>query len=123
MKTKHTRPVVLAIDDDEQTATELSLGSIAHVVSRQPDDVSVGDLRRANVVLIDYQIESWPGRDAAAAITLKPAHGVAVAAVLRSQSEAPHAAAWDTRRAFAIHSAKLHELAGGLPAPSREHVI
>lgn len=123
MKTQFPRPVVLAIDDDEQTATELSLSSIATVVARQPDDVSVGDLRRANVVLIDYQIDRWPGRDDAPSITLRPAHGVALAAVLRSQSEAPHAATWDTRRAFAIHSAKLHELAGGLPAPSREHVI
>lgn len=122
MTSKTRRPVVLAIDDDELTGTELSLRANAEVVTRQPDEVTLGDLRRANVVLIDYQIDDWPGRDSATAITLKPANGVALAAVLRSQAES-RSGRWDTRRAFAIHSGKLHELAGGLPAPSREHAI
>jgi hypothetical protein len=122
MTSKTHRPIVLAIDDDELSGTELSLRGSADVITRQPDEVTVGDLRRANVVLIDYQIDDWPGRDSAAAITLKPANGVALAAVLRSQAE-NRSVRWETRRAFAIHSGKLHELAGGLPAPSREHAI
>jgi hypothetical protein len=123
MTSKRHRPVVLAIDDDELTGTELSLRASAEVVTRLPDEVTVGDLRRANVVLIDYQIDDWPGRDNTVAITLKPANGVALAAVLRSQAEGRSGRTWNTRRAFAIHSGKLHELAGGLPAPSREHAI
>lgn len=113
-------PVVLTIDDDDQNATELRLKHAADVLARTPDEVTTADLRKANVVLIDYQIDDWPGRSKAGSISLQPGNGVALAAVLRSQVE-EHID--DQRRAFAIHSGKLNELSGGLSALYREHAI
>lgn len=118
--TKSKRPVVLTIDEDDQNATELKLQHAAVVLVRKPDDVTTADLKKANVVLIDYQIDDWPGRESAGSISLQPGNGVALAAVLRSQVE-EHIN--DQRRAFAILSGKLDELSGGLTALYREHVI
>jgi len=118
--TKPKRPVVLTIDDDDQNAIELKLQNAVDVLTRTPDEVTTADLKKANVVLIDYQIEDWPGRQEVDSISLQPGNGVALAAVLRSQVE-EHIA--DQRRAFAIHSGKLNELSGGLPALYREHAI
>lgn len=118
--TKPKRPVVLTIDDDNQNATELKLRNTVDVLARTPDEVTTADLKKANVVLIDYQIEDWPGRQEVGSISLQPGNGVALAAVLRSQVE-EHVGG--QRRAFAIHSGKLDELSGGLPALYREHAI
>ena len=120
MTTKTKRPIVLTIDDDDQGDTKLKLRSSATVIAKTPDEVTFSDLRRAHVVLVDYQIEEWKGRDNAASIALQPRNGVALAAVLRSQVEDR---TQDDRRAFAIHSAKLNDLSGGLPPPDREHAI
>jgi hypothetical protein len=117
---KAKRPVVLTIDDDDQNATELKLQNALDVLARTPDEVTTADLNKANIVLIDYQIDDWPGRQEVDSISLQPGNGVALAAVLRSQVE-EHVA--DQRRAFAIHSGKLDELSGGLPALYREHAI
>ncbi|PYQ31130.1 MAG: hypothetical protein DMF56_04300 [Acidobacteria bacterium] len=114
------RPVVLTIDDDDQNATELKLQKAVDVLARKPDEVTTADLKKANVILVDYQLEDWPGRQEVHSISLQPGNGVALAAVLRSQVE-EHIG--DQRRAFAIHSGKLDELSGGLPALSREHAI
>src|SRR4051794_829689 len=115
---KSRLPVVLTIDDEEQNSVQLRLRHHADVIARAPDQVTKRDLRKADVVLIDYEIEDWPGREELETIALKPGNGVALAAVLRSQLEESGSG---TRRAFAIHSGKLDELAGGLPVASREH--
>ena len=118
---KRRRAVVLLIDDDPAhlEAYGNDLKERATVIRRGPNEVTASDLRKAQVVLIDYVLDEWPERDALKTVSLKPTNGVALAAVLRSNSQ-------NTRRglrAFAIHSGKLHELGGGLPAPSREHAI
>jgi hypothetical protein len=118
--TKGKLPVVLTIDDEAQSATELDLQDTADVLARSPDEVTAADLKKANVVLIDYRIDRWPGREETDSISLQPGNGVALAAVLRSQAEEHFD---DQRRAFAIHSGKLNELSGGPPPVDREHAI
>jgi hypothetical protein len=108
------------IDDVDQSGTELKLKHALDVLVRSPDEVTTGDLRKANVILVDYQLNRWPGREDTETISLRPGNGVALAAVLRSQME-EHLD--DQRRAFAIHSGKLADLSGGLPASQREHAI
>jgi len=116
------KPVVLMIDDDAASLDRQAevLQGAAKVTARTPDEVTLADARKASVILVDYRIAHWPERSAVGSICLKPADGVAVAAVLRSYLE-EHVA--DKRRAFAIHSGVLHELAGGLPSKAREHAI
>ena len=78
------------------------------------------DLRRASVVLVDYRIDDWPERDKLKPVTLRPADGLAIVAVVRSfaNKEIPR-----RPRAYAIHSALLDELSAGLPVQSGEHAI
>lgn len=118
---KRRRAVVLLIDDDPAhlVAYGNDLAERATVIRRGPNEVTTSDLRKAQVVLIDYVLDDWPERDALKTVSLKPTNGVALAAVLRSNSQSTRRGL----RAFAIHSGKLHELGGGLPAPSREHAI
>src|SRR5204863_4942104 len=79
-------------------------------------DVSAHDLRRADVVLIDFALDDWEP-DAARPIAERPINGVALAAVFRSHSSA------STQKAFALHSGRLDGLSGGLPPASHLHLI
>jgi len=110
------------IDDNvgDLALRSVNLRRHAVVLTRAPDEVTVSDLRKANVVLIDYRIAHWPGREKVTSISLQPSNGVALGAVLRSYAD-EHIP--EKRRAFAIHSGVLHDLGGGLPARSREHAI
>jgi hypothetical protein len=100
---------ILIIDDhiDQAQSTALTFAGAATAIPRTPDDVTEADLQRAHVVLIDYDLDDWPSDDGRS-IAEHPKNGVALAAVFRSYASA------DSRTAFALHSAKLDGLSGGL---------
>ncbi|HXG98683.1 MAG TPA: hypothetical protein VNJ06_16390, partial [Gemmatimonadales bacterium] len=117
-----SRPLVLIVDDDPDGVTpqKVELEEHVDVIVKDPGAVIARDLRRASLVLVDYQVSQWPARDSAPELALKPRDGLALASVLRS-----HLAAEDQPRAtaFALLSGRLKELAGGLPPVYREHSI
>jgi hypothetical protein len=115
----HGQPIILFVDDNPEEIDTSALGSAAVARVRAPSDVDLQDLKDCSLVLVDYRLEDWPDRDKAGCIALKPLNGLAVAAILRSHA----GQATDSPTAFAIHSAHLPDLAGGLPPQSREHAI
>lgn len=112
-------PIILFVDDNPEEIDASHFGSDATAKVRSPSDVDAQDLKDCNLVLVDYRLEDWPDRDKTACIALKPLNGLALAATLRSHA----AEVSGSPTAFAIHSAHLPDLAGGLPPQSREHAI
>ena len=118
-----TEPSILFIDDrpDEMPGYSDGLQGMAKAEVLHPAEITQGQLDSADLVLIDYRLESWPTRDNATEMGLKPMDGLALAAVLRAHTYVNHRA--PSPVAFGILSAHLPELAGGLPPRHREHMI
>jgi hypothetical protein len=120
---RNTIPKILVIDDRETDFASkqyLKSKKLARINTLHPSDVDLRDLLDANLVLVDFQLDSWPDRDKLEWLALKPADGLALAAVLRRQVESqPNA----SPTAFAIYTGKLRELAGPLPPENRNHAL
>src|SRR5688572_13420812 len=112
-------PSILIIDDrDQESALRAVLqGKKARVAVRHPQDVEQRDLQRVHLILVDFQMDAWPERDKLEALCLKPTDGLAVAGVLRRHRQI------STPVAIAIHTGKIKDLAGPLPAEHREHAL
>jgi hypothetical protein len=84
-------PRILFIDDDGGTvrplANELRDSKTAHTRVLGPGDITERDLQWADLLLVDFELKNWPGRDAATELALKPVDGLALAAVLRRQTD------------------------------------
>lgn len=121
-KSATRKPSVLIIDDvnEDGDATRILLGSSVTSVYRAPSEVTNQDISRANVILIDFKLENWPDRDDLDTPSLKPKHGIALAANLRSNLSLNHNR---PPTAFALRSGKLNELSGKLSPLNREHSI
>jgi hypothetical protein len=116
------RPTVLIIDDepDNQRALQLALDKTVNCIVFHPEDVTLDDLLRADLVLVDLIIDDWGEREAIKSIALRPLDGVALAAVLRSHVAS---AGKEKPTAFALHSARLGHISGGLSPESRENIM
>jgi hypothetical protein len=106
------------VDDklEDANAKRLVLSGAAETLARTPDDVSFQDLRRADVVLVDFVLDEW-NIDESRPIAERPNNGVALASVFRSHSTA------SAQKAFALHTGRLDGLSSGLPPASHLHVI
>jgi hypothetical protein len=123
------RPYVLVVDDQDQEAFALQLGlygvDARHVL---PGEVDQDDLKRANLVLIDEFIESWPERDSVRdQVGLFVRDGIALAGVLRSSLE-NRGPSYDqvpspAKTALALRTGHLDVLASGTPAFLRPMVV
>lgn len=111
---------VLIIDDrpDEARALSQELGNAAAVF--EPAEVTVNDLRDAEVVLVDFDLSDWdiPAEEPPAQT---PADGLALAAVLRSHAMPNYREGRPV--AFALHSSQLQRIGGNLVQEIREHAI
>jgi hypothetical protein len=131
-----SRPHVLFVDDNPDELRELRrvIGKKAKVEVRSPEEVTMDDLRVANLVLVDYQIQVWPERDLdfsstfeldidgdTTGIARQPPDGLALIAVLRSLLWHRDRKAKPT--AFALNSAHLRELAGTLPTQRAPQIL
>jgi len=116
-----SRPLVLVIDDrsDEERLRDQVWGEAIKVSVEHPQDVTEFQLLRSSLVLVDYRLETWPERDNASCLGLRPPNGLALAAVLREYVQRDQSQAV----AFAVHSAHLPDLTAGLPAEPRQHLI
>jgi hypothetical protein len=119
-KSVRTGAGILIVDDsleDAQSKQGLFRGRLS-TVAKTPDDVTVEDLKSADLVLIDFVLDGWLEQLAITTIANIPRDGRALAAVLRSQCDPM----WPPT-AFALHSARLNQLAGVFPSRPRPHVI
>ena len=113
-----SRPCILVVDDefDEAVAKRQLFGSAAETLQRTPDDVTLADLRRVNLALVDVALDQGSVHPSVP-VSLRPKDGVALAAVFRSHTSA------EAPTAYALHSGRLDGLSGGLPPSSNLHVI
>jgi len=122
MTTHTTRPLILHVDDvpdDLRTwRDEVNAAGNVQLEVRHPNDVSAQDLVDARAVLVDVKLDSWPERDNLTTLSLKPANGLALIAVLQEHA---YELSKDTARAFALYTAVLKELARGLVP--RPHIV
>lgn len=125
------RPRVLFIDDGSDTS-ELALRGLLSpagidVTLRHPEEVSATDLKRSQLVVVDYFLRNWPERDDSEPARA-PADGLAVASTLRSGLLPPlEGRETGPERvppiAFALWSAHLDEATFRLPTAVRNHVF
>ncbi|MEM1145487.1 MAG: hypothetical protein AAGI88_23175 [Pseudomonadota bacterium] len=113
-------PALLVIDDqpEKQKPLEFTLSDDASVVVRHPADLVEDDLIKADLVLVDYELNDWRER-VEGPLGLRAYDGLALLASLRraalrlTQGKPEH-----SPTAFAIYSGKLTELSGP-KAPSK----
>ena len=122
MITNDEKPSILVIDDNpdelrDQFALRLNVHSITVVV--HPQDIEMSDLESADLVLVDYLLDSWPERDEQS-VSLRPATGMALAVVLREQADRSEV---DSLTVFALHTGHLDDIQGRLPPATAQHVL
>jgi hypothetical protein len=112
----HGTPTILVVDDKFEDARRLAQAigkKAADVIPRTPDMFTHTDLQRADLVLVDYELSDWTG--ARAGLTCPP-NGLALSAVIREQiNQLPRG----TVTGVALHSGKVEEIAGRMPAELR----
>lgn len=114
-------PRILIVDDEDQARHALGLEKRANSRARLPNDVEVGDLEWADLVLMDFKIMHWRERDDLEQITLRPPNGLALAAVLREHADSQDG---DDYIAFAIHTGHIGEISRRLHSTNKAaHVV
>ena len=119
---KIKKPFILVIDDEsDNLGSQIHLGladrATASVI--HPRDIEMSDLESADLVLVDYRLDSWSERDEQP-VSLRPATGMALAVVLREQLDRSQEG---KLTAFALHTAHLGDIRGRLPAVTAQHVV
>ncbi len=120
---KSEKPSILIVDDEPDTlrdAVALGLGERPMESVVHPHDVEMSHLENADLVLVDYRLENWAERAAQSVISLQPATGMALAAVLREHVDR---SGKDRLTAFALHSGHLGDVQGRLSATTAQHVL
>jgi hypothetical protein len=108
------------VDDepDGQRAVFLpSQGGSATYKVVHPEDVTKELLNEADLVLVDYVLNTWPLRDSIGQLALKPENGIALASLLRE-----HAGSLTRPTGFAMHTGHPERL-WLTPAEPRRHLI
>lgn len=118
------KPSILIIDDQtaEHTGIKVYLEQSDHATVKvlSPQDVEVEDLLNAQLVLVDYHLDTWQERDQLDALALKPSDGLALASVLRRHL---HDREQASPTAFALYTGKIEKLAHPFPPDYREHAL
>jgi hypothetical protein len=118
-------PNILIIDDHPEEHRNLHKlrfeeSNKAKVNTKHPQAVELEDLLTAQLVLVDNYLDSWPERDGLAALSCKPADGLALASVLRRHL---HNREQDSPTAFALYTGKIEDVASPFPPDYREHAL
>jgi hypothetical protein len=116
-------PLALIVDDEPEgehyVVRDLKrFGMDAAVL--HPRDVTEMSVQRATVIAVDEYLTNWAERDEAPP-ALRPADGIALAAIFRSQAES--AAPPTARVAIVIRTGDLQRLSSGLPQATAEHLV
>lgn len=121
------KPKVLIIDDEpgEQKPLMLELEKYVDAEIASPEEIELGQLEAADLVLADYKLLNWPERDDAPIqdsplppIARRPMDGFALIAVLRA-----HTSDFVRPKAFAMRTGHPQDVSRPLPPDRREHVV
>lgn len=115
------KPFVLVVDDDpnqELFALQLSKFGLdaKHVL---PEDVTIADIKRASLLVVDEFIENWPTRESLKeSPALYVSDGIALSAVLRAHLERRGSSISESvpsKTAIVLRTGQLEHLSRGLP--------
>ena len=109
------KPVVLIVDDNPDDGRDLQRGvrDRAEVIIRTPDEFRKRDLQRADLVLVDHELDAWPGRDSG---LTSPPNGLALSAVIRERINELRGG---NVTAVALWSGKVDRIAASIPTELR----
>jgi hypothetical protein len=117
---KQTRqPVVLVVDDEIDDGNNLArqLEGQAEVIVREPPSVDGQDLKKADLVLVDYDLSGWSDRDATLSA---PPNGLALAGVFRQRiDDLPAVGA----KGVALYSGEIGRISANLPDEVRAYAV
>jgi hypothetical protein len=116
------RPNVLIVDDDDRDGLALAdaIDAWATGVWVSPSEVTDARLAKADVVLVDYELERWRERDELKIRSLQPANGLALSAVLRAHLDNRPG----TRpQAIALYTGQAARISPHLPEEIRRQVL
>ena len=117
------KPTVLIVDDsDGASALQQNLNGMGSVEAKvlHPNDVELDDIRRSDLVLVDFHLDEWPQRDELDQLALKTPDGLALSSIFRRYARQSER---DSPTAIAILTGKMDELASPLPHENREHAL
>lgn len=120
--TSMKKPSILIVDDKaDELGPQVNLGLAgrARALVIHPQAVEISDLESADLVLVDYLLDSWLERDAQP-VSLRPATGMALAVVLREQMDRSQNG---RLTAFSLHTGHLDDIKGRLPPATAQHVL
>lgn len=112
-------PTILIVDDELQAAKGLKkrIDDKARVITRTPDELKVTDLRNADLILVDFELqeEGWEPAE----VTESP-NGLALGAVLREQIRS-----LDRKQVtgVALYTGQLDQISGTIPNEVRGFVV
>ena len=112
-------PYILIVDDEPERQAiglEFDEGAVETRILH-PRDIADEDLTRVSVIAVDHFLDHWPELEQQSP-ALRPANGLALAAVFRSQ-----ASDGEPSPAIVVRTAKLPEIAGEIPLSSAEHLV
>lgn len=116
-------PRILIVDDEGMAAHKAGLDGLARVRTKHPNDIESTDLRWADLVLMDFMLTNWNDRDELDQVSLRPANGLALAALLREHVDHEGDDA-DNYTAFAIHTGHVEDVSRRLHTTSKaSHVV
>jgi hypothetical protein len=109
------KPIILIVDDDPDDGLNLQRGvrKGAEVIIRTPDEFRKRDLQRADLVLVDHELDAWPGVNSG---LTSPPNGLALSAVIRERINELRAG---SVTAVALWSGKVDRIAEPLPSELR----
>jgi hypothetical protein len=119
MSKKSLANILIVDDGDDRTMVTLLQNEGLKANALHPQDVEVEDVKRADLVLVDFQLDKWPDRDAAP-FSLRPRDGLALGALLRRHV---HDIDRNSPTAFGIRTGHMDALASPLPPESRGHIL
>jgi hypothetical protein len=113
---------VLVVDDDaeafERRVRVLPKAIREGVVVRHPEEVTLEDVERASLVLVDYRLEKWMVNSDERVLSRRIPNGISLLAILQQ-----HSMKCTRPTAFAIHSEHLDELTTPFKPEPRVHML
>lgn len=114
--------IIIVDDDDAQSGLQLALTESNKATAQllTPGDVEIDDLRKADVVLLDFDLRNWVAQHDHGRIAELPPDGLALAGLFRryltKEDESPPTA-------LAILTGKIDEMSEQVPPDKRPHVL
>jgi len=113
---------IVFVDDELSEVGGLARACKRHcnVIERTFEDLTLRDIQRADLLLVDFSIQAWPAIHAIQTMTLAPKDGLAVIEIIKSLYREK---TLKKPIAFAVLTGDLEKLTNPFPPSRREHMV